>query len=70
MFRIIRASCTLPTCVFSVFVKPQLCVTTFCGSQEKIKEEIRRVNRDFYRLCFAVQKEKVTTLLQRGIRLR
>ena len=57
-------------CLFPVFVKPQLCVTTFCGSEERIKEEIRRVNRDFYRLCFAVQKARVANLVQRGIRLR
>ena len=46
-------------CIFPPFAKPQLCVVTFCGGEEAIKKEIGRVNRDFYRLCFAVQKIRI-----------
>ena len=57
-------------CIFPPSLKPQLCVVTFCGSEERIKEEIRQVNRDFYRLCFAVQKTRISNALGLGILLR
>lgn len=53
-------------CMFPPFVKPELCVVTFCYGEERIKEEIRRVNRDFFRLCFAVQKARAANLLRRA----
>lgn len=52
-------------CVFPAFVKPQLCVVTFCRGEDRLKGEIKQVNRDFFRLCFAVQKARISNLLRR-----
>ncbi|MCF8044426.1 MAG: hypothetical protein K9J83_01095 [Desulfarculaceae bacterium] len=55
-------------CIFPAFVKPQLCVVTFCCGEERIKEEIRRVNRDFLLLCFAAQKARIANVLRHAWR--
>ena len=37
-------------CIFGSAVRPEVCITTFCSGDDGIQKEIRRVQRQFFRL--------------------
>jgi hypothetical protein len=45
-------------CIFPTTLRPQVCITTFCGDDREIKKEIARVKRAFFRLEWFVRLRK------------
>ena len=46
-------------CIFPDGIKAQICVITFCSNDEKIKKPVKKVNLNFYKLCWQIQYLRV-----------
>ncbi len=50
-------------CLFPPDLRPQVCITAFCGGDHVVRKEIARVKRAFVRLGFFVGTRKARALL-------
>jgi len=46
-------------CLFPPDVRPEVCITSFCGGDEALKPEIRRVKIDFWKLGLFLHFKRV-----------
>lgn len=56
-------------CIFPDGIKAQICVITFCTGTENIKKSIQQVNRDFYKLCWQIQRLRVKSAARHLVKL-
>lgn len=56
-------------CIFPDGIKAQICVITFCSNDEKIKNPVKKVNLNFYKLCWQVQYLRVKWIVLKMGRL-
>lgn len=49
-------------CMFPPGVRPEVCLTTFCGHTASIREEIRRLKRAFGKLAWFVRLRRLPGL--------
>ncbi len=52
-------------CIFPIGIKAQICVITFCSNDEKIKNPIKAVNLNFYKLCWLIQYLRIKRVAQK-----
>ena len=51
-------------CIFPAHSRPEICITTFCGSDQKIKKEISKVKSGFLRMTWFVMLRKPRALMR------
>ncbi|WP_300458392.1 hypothetical protein [Desulfobacula sp.] len=52
-------------CIFPNGIKAQICVITFCADSHEMKQPIKTVNLNFYRLCWLIQYLRIKRIVCR-----
>ncbi len=50
-------------CIFPYAIRPEVCITTFCGDDSIVKKEIREVKKGFVRLGWYVTLTRIKRIL-------